>query len=188
MKKQLFRFIFISSRFIPRAWNKFIVNPLKRNMLGEHGKNVHFGQDATVSGWENILCGNDVSIGARNKFLCTKAKIKIGNHVIFGPDVMIVTGNHIIDVQGTYISSFREEDKREFDDQDVILEGDNWVGARAIILKDVKIGYGAVVAAGAVVTQDVPPFAIVGGVPAKIIKYRFDHETIDTLMQIQDRY
>ena len=56
----------------------------------------------------------------------------------------------------------------------IVVEDDVWIGARAIIMSGVKIGQGAVVAAGAVVSKDVPPYAIVGGVPAKIIKYRFD--------------
>lgn len=66
--------------------------------------------------------------------------------------------------------------------QRVEIENDVWIGARAIILDGVKIANGAVVAAGAVVTKDVPPYAIVGGVPAKIIKYRFSQEQIEKLL------
>ena len=66
----------------------------------------------------------------------------------------------------------KEKDKSI--DKDVIFEGDNWIGANATILKGVTIGYGAVVGAGAVVTKDVPPYAIVGGNPAKIIRFRKD--------------
>ena len=60
-----------------------------------------------------------------------------------------------------------------------------WVGRNCIIMDGVNIGDGATVAAGAVVTKNVPPFAVVGGVPARIIKYRFPQEMIDRLMQIQ---
>lgn len=63
----------------------------------------------------------------------------------------------------------------------VIIGNDVWIGARAMVLGGVKIGNGAVIAAGAVVTKDVPPYAIVGGIPAKIIKYRFSPELIDQL-------
>lgn len=62
---------------------------------------------------------------------------------------------------------------------------DVWIGANVLILQGVKIGNGAIIAAGAVVAQDVPDFAIVGGVPAKIIRYRFEKEEIDFLNQLQ---
>lgn len=184
----VFKFLFILGGYLARGWNKLILNPTKRSMLGKCGRKVTFGSGSGASGWHNISVGNDVAIGARNKFLTTKAKIKIGNHVMFGPDVFIITGNHITDIPGKYMTDFTDKDKRPEDDEDVIIEGDNWLGARATILKGVTIGYGAVVAAGAVVTNDVPPFAYVGGVPAKVIKYRFDDETINGLLSKKDNY
>lgn len=66
-----------------------------------------------------------------------------------------------------------------------IIGNDVWLGANSLVLKGVKIGDGAVIGAGAVVTKDVPPYAIVGGNPAKVIKMRFDDETIGKLMQLQ---
>ena len=63
-------------------------------------------------------------------------------------------------------------------DQPVTLCGDNWIGANVTILKGVTIGEGAVVAAGSLVIRDVPPYAIVGGVPAKVIKFRFTEDEI----------
>jgi acetyltransferase-like isoleucine patch superfamily enzyme len=70
-------------------------------------------------------------------------------------------------------------EKREEDDQDVVVEDDVWVGCGAVILKGVRLGRGSVVAAGAVVNRDVLPYTIVGGVPAKIIGVRFsDLETL----------
>lgn len=63
----------------------------------------------------------------------------------------------------------------------IIIEDDVWIGTNVTVLSGVHIHKGAIVAAGAVVCKDVPPFAIVGGVPAKIIKYRFDEETITVL-------
>ena len=67
----------------------------------------------------------------------------------------------------------------------VSIGNDVWIGENAIILGGVKVGNGAVIAAGAIVTKDVPPYAIVGGVPAKVIKYRFDNETIRELEEIK---
>ncbi len=74
------------------------------------------------------------------------------------------------------MKSIGDDEKLPENDQDIILEGDNWIGANAIILKGVTIGYGSIVAAGAVVTKSVPPYSIVGGVPAKVIKPRFPEQ------------
>ena len=67
---------------------------------------------------------------------------------------------------------------------DIVLEDDVWIGCNAVILSGVHIGQGAVVAAGAVVTKDIPAYAVVAGNPAHIIKYRFDKEYIDELLKI----
>lgn len=67
----------------------------------------------------------------------------------------------------------------------VIIGNDVWIGANVCILPGVKIGDGAIVAAGAVVAKDVPPYAIVGGVPAKVIKYRFEQEIIEKMLEIK---
>lgn len=68
---------------------------------------------------------------------------------------------------------------------DVEIGNDVWIGERAILIGGIHIADGAVVLAGAVVTKDVPPYAIVGGVPAKIIRYRYDEEIINFLLNIQ---
>lgn len=69
--------------------------------------------------------------------------------------------------------------------QGIIVENDVWIGWNALILQNVTIGNGAIIGAGAIVTKDVPPYAIIGGNPGKIIKYRFDKETIRKLLEIK---
>lgn len=74
----------------------------------------------------------------------------------------------------------------EFDFEGIkktVIGNDVWIGRRAIIKAGVKVGDGAVVGSGSMVTKDIPPYAIAGGVPAKILKYRFDEETITELLQ-----
>ena len=66
----------------------------------------------------------------------------------------------------------------------IIVKDDVWIGLNSIILSGITIGQGAIVAAGSVVTKDVPPYAIVGGNPARVIKYRFEPEVIEKLLKI----
>lgn len=63
-----------------------------------------------------------------------------------------------------------------------VIESDVWIGSNSVILQGCKVGIGSVIAAGAVVTRDVPPYAIVAGIPARVVKYRFDESTIDGLI------
>ena len=64
------------------------------------------------------------------------------------------------------------------DDKDVVIEGDSWIGINVTILAGVTIGRGSVIAAGAVVTKSCPPYSIIGGIPAKVLKYRFSIDEV----------
>lgn len=104
-----------------------------------------------------------------------------GNYVMLGSDVTIVGKDHRIDISGTpIIFSGRPEFSK------TNIEDDVWIGARTIIIAGVKIGRGSVVGAGSVVTKDIPPYTVVGGVPAKFIKKRFNQKQItehDNILQ-----
>lgn len=78
-----------------------------------------------------------------------------------------------------------DNDQHTFRGDGPWIGNDVWIGARATILRGVTVGDGAVIAASAVVTKDVPPYAIVGGIPAKVIRYRFAQSTIERLLEIQ---
>lgn len=101
------------------------------------------------------------------------AYIRIEDFVVIGPHVTVITGNHRIDAVGKYITELTEKDKRPEDDSDVTIGTGAWIGANVTILKGVHVGRESVVAAGSVVTHDVPPYTIVGGVPARYIRDRF---------------
>lgn len=163
---------------ISRGWNRIIVSPMKKRELGACGENVCISRETKLYGAKNVFLGNSVTLGENNLLMSTRAKIKMGNHIMTGPNVSIITGNHRIDLIGRYMNTVRNDEKLPENDKDVIIEGDNWIGTGAIILNGVKIGIGAIVGGGAVVTKDVPPYAIVVGVPAKIIRYRFNEEEI----------
>ena len=114
---------------------------------------------------ETLKIGNNVGIAA-NAFIAMRGKVEIGDNTIFGPNVSIHAENHVfqnfdipIRLQGTTRKGVK-------------IGEDCWVGSKVTILDGVTIGNGVIVAAGAVVNKDVPDYAIVGGVPAKIIKMR----------------
>lgn len=163
---------------ISRGWNRIVVSPMKKRELATCGEKVYISRGTKLYGTPNIYLGNNVSFGENNLLMTTRAKIKMGNHIMTGPNVSIITGNHRIDLIGRYMNTVSNDEKLPENNQDVIIEGDNWIGAGAIILNGVKIGIGAVVGAGAVVTKDVPPYTIVGGVPAKVIGNRFNEKEI----------
>lgn len=85
----------------------------------------------------------------------------------------------------TYVSSNLFDEELSIDGKSVVIGNDVWIGEDVKIKGGVSIGDGAIIAMGAVVTKDVPPYAIVGGVPAKLIRYRFPNEIIERLMQIK---
>lgn len=158
------------SHVVSKGVHKLIEEPIKKCMLGKHGRNVHIGHNVTGN-LENIYCGDNVSLGGENLFLSSNAKVHIGDNVMFGPRVTVITGDHRIDVPGKPMIAVTE--KLPENDQDVIFEGDNWIGANVTILKGVTIGEGAVVAAGAVVTRSIDKYSIWGGVPARKLRDRF---------------
>ena len=148
-----------------------------KHLLGEYGKNVVI--EGKIDGFlENVRVGNDVHIAERVCFFSSRANVIIGNHVLIARETLFVTGRHRTNVLGRFISEITDSEKEPGDDEDIVIEDDVWIGARATILQGVKIREGAVVASNAVVTHDVPPYSVVGGVPAKIIKMRFSEEEI----------
>jgi len=159
-----------------KAWQRLLMY-LHRPLFASHGRNFQFDPYGLYS-FHTIAVGDDVSLGSRPCLIAAKSRIQIGNHVMFGPEVTIRGGNHRIDLVGRFMTSVTNEEKRPEDDRGVVIEDDVWVGTRAIILHGVLIGRGSVIGAGAVVTKDVPPYALVVGVPASVVKFRWDVETI----------
>lgn len=114
---------------------------------------------------------------------------KIGRFCSIGYGVSIGPGEHYIERISTFPILSRAlgcGDSGEFLTKGLTVIGnDVWIGNNAVILQGIKIGDGAVVAAGAVVTKNVPPYSIVGGIPAKVIRYRFDDQMIEKLLKLK---
>lgn len=119
---------------------------------------------ATTLGYNNFLHGD----------------ISIGKYCQLGADVAIHSTNHPVTYMSTYINQnlFKGELKQLKEVKKITIGHDVWIGHNAIIVGDVNIGNGAIIASGSVVTKDIPPYSIVGGVPAKIIKKRFSDAVI----------
>lgn len=110
-----------------------------------------------------LTIGDNVGI-AQNCFIQVRGKVLIGNDVIFGPGVSVFSENHnYSDIEKT----IREQGETRIG---VTVENGVWIGSRATILDGVTVGHNSIIAAGSVVNNSVPPFSIVGGVPAKVIK------------------
>lgn len=119
----------------------------------------------------------------------------IGKFCSIANDVCIGLGKHPIQHFSTSTLFYRIKNTLKIDliDSDLVFNEyeninighDVWIGSKAIIMDGVSIGHGAIIAANSVVTKDVPPYTIVGGVPAKIIKHRFDENKIKTLLEIK---
>lgn len=130
------------------------------------GAGIKIGRGSAIHMWANFYNSANISIGedtviGDHVFLDGRAQLTIGNHVALASSVMVYNAEHQVD-----------DPEFKAIEEPVIIEDYVFVGPRAIILPGVTIGRGAVVAAGAVVTKDVPPMTVVGGVPAREIRKR----------------
>jgi len=132
--------------------------------------NISLGY-ATTLGYNNFLHGN----------------INIGKYCQLGADIAIHTTNHPTNYITTYINKnlFNGELKKMKEINNVVIGNDVWIGHNAMIIGNVNIGNGVVIAAGAVVTKDVSPYAIVAGVPAKVIRKRFTDKVISEIEELK---
>lgn len=144
-------------------WCRYIRRAICKPLFDECGTWLNVEKGANFGTGSGIKIGNGSGIGANAQI---RGKLTIGDNVMMGPDVVILTTNHRFDRIDVPIG------KQGNTDEPVTIGNDVWIGQRAMIMPGVNIGNGCIIAAGAVVTKNVPDYAIVGGVPARVIKYR----------------
>ena len=142
-----------------RKFRRIICTPL----FDKCGTNLNVEVGASFGTGKGIIIGNNSSIGIRAQ---VRGPLTIGDNVMMGPEVVIFTSNHRFDRLDITM------DRQGSITKPVRIGNDVWIGQRSMIMSGVTIGNGVMIAAGAVVTKDVPDYAIVGGVPAKVLKYR----------------
>lgn len=148
--------------------------------------NSTFKERSRVGAYSKIVksdIGKCTSIGPR----CTIINVEIGSFCSISWNVTINARNHDVDFASTsafpYVKRFGYVEFDSINHSTAKIGHDVWIGTGAVLLEGIHIGNGAVVAAGSVVTKNVPPYAIVAGVPAKIIRYRFSEELINKITQ-----
>lgn len=157
---------------------------LVRPEFAKCGQRVNFNPFDFFT-FKNIELGDDVAISVGAHFSASNSRITIGNKVMFGPNVTIMCGDHNTSMIGRYMIDV--EEKLPENDQPVVIEDDVWVGTGVILLKGVTIGRGSIIAAGSVVTRDVQPYAIMAGVPARLVRKRWTDDEIthhESLLEI----
>ena len=133
--------------------------PYRKFRLGDHSVIESFACINNAVG--DVIIGDHTRVGLHNTVI---GPVTIGNHVNLAQGITVTALNH------NFVDPEKRIDEQGVNTTPVIIEDDVWIGANAVVLPGVRIGNHSVIAAGAVVTKDVPPHSIVAGIPAKIIK------------------
>lgn len=170
MKKYLGKLLyFLLGKNMPVSYSKLggniakIIRKIAINLIIEKcGKDINLEKGAIFS--VRIEIGDNSGIGINARI---HGKVIIGKNVMMGEECIIYTRNH------EFMTIDIPMNKQGFQKEKIVtIEDDVWIGGRVVILPGVNVGKGAIIGAGSVVTKNIPEYAIVGGNPAKIIKYR----------------
>lgn len=159
-KKVYYGIVLICNMFINKVPSRRFRNFVYTLLGAQIGKNTVLNRRCELLSPNKLVLGNNCAIG----WFCqldARGCINIGNNVVIASYVKLITGSHDPD-SADFQAYFKK----------IIIHDRVWIGTGAIILPGVEIGEGAIVSAGAVVTKNIPPYTIVGGVPAKVIRKR----------------
>lgn len=188
-------------RALSSPWRR--VMPYVRNKMRLHGKvrfdrTVRISPESTFEGADSIGRGSVFSGSmGYGSYMCSGCRLTatIGRFCSIGDDVVSAVGTHpyqapfattspmFFSLRGQTMETFASRQMYDELRPPVKIGNDCWIGPRVILVGGVSVGDGAVVLGGAVITKNVPPYAVVGGVPARILKYRYDEETVSFLLE-----
>lgn len=153
------------------------------------GPNCKFINEVHIEAHSSVELGKNNSINGPGTSIVSRINpIKIGSFCSIARGVDIQEYNHHINRPSTYYifnNVFKIKNKDTTSKGPIIIGNDVWIGAQSLILSGVTIGDGAIVAANSVVTSDVPPYSIVAGVPAKVVKMRFEEPIVQKLLDLK---
>ena len=173
--KQIIRFFLLAlyygfARHLPASNHKVgrPFRPIRRRvctpLFAHSGSNINVEKGAFFGFGHQVHIGNNSSLGQDCKIL---GPVFIGDNVMMGPDVVVLTANH--DFSRTDVPMIQQGMTST---RPVKIGNDVWIGARVILLPGVTIGDGVIIGAGAVVTKDIPPYAVAAGNPARMLRSR----------------
>lgn len=188
LKKFVHRLMIPKNQARPRLWVKWFINPFKHKK-GKGSKicrwtrmdvlpfnKFELGAESTIEDFATVNNGvGDVFIGSRTRIGLGNViigPVKIGNNIMFAQNIVLSGLNHVY--ENIHIPILDQP----VTTSEILVEDDCWIGANSVVVAGVKIGKHSVIAGGSVVTKDVPPYSIVGGNPAKLLKqYNFETKT-----------
>ena len=161
---------------------------LKGNITIDSGSKISNG--VSIDAIKEVRIGRNTSITGPNTDIKNLLNpVHIGSFTSIARNVTIQEFNHKIDRVSTYFMGQNIFDGKVADDVtskgEIIVGNDVWIGTQTVILSGSRIGDGAIIAANSVVSGDIPPYAIAGGSPARVIKYRFTDDIIEALLEIK---
>ena len=150
---------------------------VRKSKFGYCADNVILTPPLYIGNPKHVYLHAYTCLASNSHISATNAKFIVHENCCIAEELTVHTGNHAM-VVGKFCSDITEANKPKGYDEDVVVNSDVWIGCRVTLLSGVHIGRGAIIAAGAVVNKNIPPYAIAGGVPAKFIKFKWSIDQI----------